>query len=160
MMRQPRFISVFSVPTSVLVGLLAVASMQTVQADETQGEWTRFRGPNGSGVSNATTIPTKFTEKDYNWKIKLPGVGYGSPVIWGDKVFVVSANQKTAERHLFCLSTADGSITWTKSFASQPYHLHPFNNYGTTTPAVDKDRDKRKRCCSVAGGPAANELDS
>jgi outer membrane protein assembly factor BamB len=139
MIRRPRFNSLFSIAVSVLVGLLAIALMQSASAVESQGEWTRFRGPNGSGLSNATTIPTKFSEKDYNWKIKVPGVGYGSPVIWGKKVFVVSANKKTAERHLVCLSATDGSITWTKSFASQPYRLHRYNNYGTTTPAVDKD---------------------
>ena len=38
-------------------------------------EWTRFRGPNGSGVSTATTVPVRWTEKDYNWNITLPGGG-------------------------------------------------------------------------------------
>jgi len=32
-------------------------------------EWTRFRGPNGSGVSDATTVPVKWTNDDYNWQI-------------------------------------------------------------------------------------------
>src|SRR5687768_15442139 len=41
-------------------------------------EWTRFRGPNGTGQSDATTIPAEWTDKDYNWKIELPGVGHGS----------------------------------------------------------------------------------
>ena len=51
-------------------------------------EWSRFRGPNGQGISDAKTIPVKWTEKDYNWKVKLPAGGHGSPVLWNDKVFV------------------------------------------------------------------------
>lgn len=54
-------------------------------------EWTRFRGPNGTGASDAATIPVKWTEADYNWKIELPGLGHSSPAIWGDKVFLLSA---------------------------------------------------------------------
>ncbi|HLB73540.1 MAG TPA: hypothetical protein VJJ98_05940, partial [Sedimentisphaerales bacterium] len=44
--------------------------------------WPRFRGPNGQGISHATTIPAKWTQDDYNWKITLPGTGYSSPVVW------------------------------------------------------------------------------
>jgi outer membrane protein assembly factor BamB len=51
-------------------------------------EWSRFRGPNGQGISSARTIPVKWTENDYNWKVKLPGGGHGSPVLWNDKMFV------------------------------------------------------------------------
>ena len=50
-------------------------------------EWTRFRGPNGSGLSSATTIPTRWTDKDINWKIRLTGVGHSSPVLWGKRFF-------------------------------------------------------------------------
>ena len=39
-------------------------------------EWPRFRGPNGQGISYDKTIPVKWTEKDYNWKVKLPGGGH------------------------------------------------------------------------------------
>jgi outer membrane protein assembly factor BamB len=35
-------------------------------------EWTRYRGPNGQGISQAKTIPVKWTEKDYNWNVNLP----------------------------------------------------------------------------------------
>ena len=55
-----------------LAAILALGS--TVGAAE--GEWTRFRGPNGTGISEAATVPAKWTERDYNWKVKLPGIGY------------------------------------------------------------------------------------
>ena len=40
-----------------------VISLLAPATSAAEGEWTRFRGPNGSGVSDATTIPTRWTEK-------------------------------------------------------------------------------------------------
>ena len=58
-------------------------------------EWTRFRGPNGSGISYAKTIPTKISSADINWKIELPGSGHSSPVLWGDRIFLTSTGDKS-----------------------------------------------------------------
>ena len=69
---------------------LAIALLLGLGASLHAQEWTRFRGPNGSGISDAKTVPTKWTEEDYNWKIALPGDGHGSPVIWGEKIFVLA----------------------------------------------------------------------
>ena len=46
-------------------------------------EWTRFRGPNGTGESESEGIPGSWTAADINWKVALPGVGHSSPVLWG-----------------------------------------------------------------------------
>ena len=59
---------------------LAVVSLFLLTSVAQGQEWTRFRGPNGQGISQAETIPVKWTEKDYNWKVRLPGVGHSSPV--------------------------------------------------------------------------------
>ena len=50
-------------------------------------EWTRFRGPNGSGIAKAN-LPEQLAEKDINWRCTLPGTGQSSPVVWGDRIFV------------------------------------------------------------------------
>ncbi len=42
-------------------------------------DWTRFRGPNGTGVSTSRKIPVEWAEGDYNWKTALPGIGHSSP---------------------------------------------------------------------------------
>src|SRR5512143_2956522 len=67
-------------------------------------EWTRFRGPNGQGISQAATIPAKWTEKDYNWRVKLPGGGHGSPVIWKDKVFLTCEDPESPGGILLALA--------------------------------------------------------
>ena len=61
--------------------VLLFASGFFMRGAEEKNEWTRFRGPNGSGISGAQTIPIKWTAKEYNWTIKLPGDGSSSPVV-------------------------------------------------------------------------------
>jgi len=117
-----------------------LAGMISASAFAGANEWTRFRGPNGTGISEASTIPIEFTEADYNWKVKLPGEGHGSAVVWGDKIFVMAADpvkSGKAQRRLVCLSTKDGSIQWTREFESNLYKMHKYNNNGATPPAVD-----------------------
>src|SRR5258705_5059697 len=78
-------------------------------------EWTRFRGPNGSGVAAPCAgIPAQFGASDLNWKIELPGVGHSSPSIWGNRVFVTCSDVSTARRTLLCINSADGVPFWKK----------------------------------------------
>ncbi len=98
-------------------------------------EWTRFRGPNGTGESD-TTFPEVWT--DMTWQVDLPGIGHSSPVIWNDRLFIQSA-EETGEQILLCLNTKDGSEIWTKRFPSKPYHIHNRNSFASCTPTVDED---------------------
>lgn len=111
-----------------------------VPVTATAQEWTRFRGPNGSGISDARSIPVTFTEKDYRWTADLPGKGISSPVIWNDKVFVTSADEDKGERYLLCHRTSDGEKLWSKSFPFEREKKHARNSYATATPAVDDER--------------------
>ncbi|MHC4654802.1 MAG: PQQ-binding-like beta-propeller repeat protein, partial [Planctomycetota bacterium] len=109
-------------------------------ASAVQGrQWSRFRGPNGQGISDAETIPIKWTQKDYNWKVKLPGVGYSSPVIWGEKVFVTCGDQKAGRGILLALSVPDGKVLWQKQCSLTKYRMNSSNSYATATPAADGD---------------------
>jgi outer membrane protein assembly factor BamB len=102
-------------------------------------QWTRFRGPNGQGISDAETIPIKWTQKDYNWKVKLPGGGHSSPVIWGDKVFLTCGDQKAGRGMLLAIRVSDGKVLWQKEYALTKYRMNSSNSYATATPAVDGD---------------------
>ncbi len=109
-----------------------------VLAAPTSGqEWPRFRGPNGSGVS-AAPAPTRWTERDFRWKVNLPGVGHSSPVLWGDRLFVTSGDEETGKRFLLCLRTEDGRQLWTRTFPGPRSAKHPDNSYASATPAADE----------------------
>jgi outer membrane protein assembly factor BamB len=102
-------------------------------------EWTRFRGPNGSGVNDSISIPPVWTEKDYRWKITLPGGGHSSPVLWGDKLFITCADDTTGARTLLGINAADGKTLWHADFPSHTFTQHTDNSYASSTPAVDAD---------------------
>jgi len=119
-----------------LHALLAVLPI-AIFASRVEGqEWTRFRGPNGSGVSHAKTIPANLTAADINWKVELPGVGHSSPVLWGEKIFVTSAGENEGGLNVLCLEAADGKVRWKKEFPLTPFAHHKFNSFASSTPAV------------------------
>ena len=103
-------------------------------------EWTRFRGPNGSGIGqNGQSIPTTWSEIDYNWRVKLPGIGHSSPVVWGDKIFLLSADPESATRYVICIDVAMGATNWQRNFQSDSHHLHVRSSFASSTPTVDAD---------------------
>jgi outer membrane protein assembly factor BamB len=103
-------------------------------------EWTRFRGPNGSGISTAKTVPTKISDADLNWKTELPGSGHSSPVLWGEKVFVTCTGDKSGGISILCLNAKDGHVLWKKDFPLSPFAKHSLNSFASATPAVDASR--------------------
>jgi outer membrane protein assembly factor BamB len=104
-------------------------------------EWTRFRGPNGQGISEAKTVPVVWKESDFNWKVELPAEGHSSPVLWGDKIFLTSADDsKSAERQVLCLHADDGRVLWSKKYSSAFHTKHPLNSFASATAAVDEER--------------------
>ncbi|MFO0906124.1 MAG: PQQ-binding-like beta-propeller repeat protein [Pirellulales bacterium] len=120
---------------SLSLGLtLAFVGMAAAQ------DWTRFRGPNGTGESEAKSVPGSWTDADINWKAPLPGVGHSSPAIWGDKVFLLSAHEENATRYVLCLSAKDGSQVWKKDYPTTPHHLHARSSYASCSPAVDAEQ--------------------
>ena len=97
-------------------------------------DWTRFRGPNGSGVAAAgESVPAEWgDDQNLAWKLALPGPGSSSPIIIGKQVFLtcysgygVDQNDpgslKDLKRHLVCVDATNGTQLWDVSVAaSQP----------------------------------------
>lgn len=120
--------------------LLVLAALLWVVTAARAQEWTRFRGPNGSGVCEGPDIPAAWTEMDYNWRVKLPGAGHSQPVIWGERIFLTSGAHRGARRLVLCLKEADGGIAWQREYAMGEHKKHDFNSYASSTPAVDGER--------------------
>jgi outer membrane protein assembly factor BamB len=118
-----------------LILALTLATVGLVRADN----WPRFRGPNGQGISDAKTIPTKWSPSGYNWKIELPGGGHSSPTVWDDKVFVTCADEKAQKGILLCLRAADGREVWRKEYGLDKVRMNALNNYAAATPALDAE---------------------
>src|SRR5207237_4739613 len=127
------------------------------------GEWPQFRGPGGTGVSEETALPLEWGEgKNVAWKVKVPGFGWASPVVWGDRVFLttaVSDRQPPPQRRgpgggnpappdelyrweVHCLDAATGKTLWTRAAAARkpPIATHVSNTYASETPVTDGER--------------------
>ncbi len=58
----------------------------------TAGNWPQWRGPAATGTAADATPPLTWSEtQNVKWKYRIPGYGTSTPIIWGDQVFVVSA---------------------------------------------------------------------
>ena len=72
--------------------VLAVGALGSslATAAEPATEWSRFRGPNGSGISSASRVPTEFgPTKNVLWRLELPQ-GHSSPILLGDRIYLTA----------------------------------------------------------------------
>jgi outer membrane protein assembly factor BamB len=122
------------------VSLVALAGAGATPALEAQ-EWTRFRGPNGTGISDAKGIPVTWGEKDFRWKVKLAGPGHSQPVIWGQRLFLTVAREGGRDRVLVCFDKNDGRELWAKTYPLAPQNpIHKNSSHANGSPVVDEER--------------------
>jgi outer membrane protein assembly factor BamB len=98
-------------------------------------DWPRFRGPNGTGTSADKDVPVKWGEKNVLFKAKLPGVGRGSPIVVGDRVFLLAATR--GERLVVCLDAKTGEEKWVKKVPGKVGRTHPKSSLANSTPCSD-----------------------
>ena len=59
---------------------------------EAERNWPQWRGPNANGVSMQANPPLEWSEtKNVKWKVEVPGRGSSSPIVWGDRLYLLSA---------------------------------------------------------------------
>ena len=121
---------------TVAFALLIFSSTAFVQEPE---QWSRFRGPNGQGISTATGLPTQWSaDENIAWKTPIPGNGWSSPVIWNDHIFLTAATDSGKECRLLALDRKSGTILWNQHiFTQEIKQKHPRNSEATPTPVTD-----------------------
>ncbi len=102
--------------------------------------WSRFRGPNGAGISSEKGFPVAWSDSDYLWKTKLPGLGHSSPCVWDDHVFVTSAENQGRVRIVLDVSATTGEIRWARRLDFETDKLNQRNSHASATPACDGQR--------------------
>lgn len=121
---------------------LGVLFFLTLSGSLLAEDWPMWRGPRLDGTSFETDMPTQWgATENVAWRTALPGAGHASPIVYGDKVFVVAADEKTDERLLLCLDRAQGAIIWKAVVVkAPPERLHQLNSRASSTPATDGER--------------------
>ncbi len=83
--------------------------------------WPRFRGPQGSGISTHTDVPTSWdvtTDEGVLWKTPIPLPGLNSPIVIGKRVFLCGATKDA--REVYCFDADLGTLRWKKDVPGDP----------------------------------------
>jgi len=101
--------------------------------------WPKWRGPNGDGTSSEINLPTKWdSTTNVLWKVSITGIGHASPIVWGDKLFTVTAKPETQEKLLLCYDTKNGNLLWKVDVLKTPFeNKHNDNSFASGTPSTD-----------------------
>ena len=144
---------------SLVLTLVVVSS--AVAAD---AEWPQFRGPGGQGHATAIGLPSTWDEHtNIVWKADLPGRGWSSPVIAGEKIWLTTAvetpitEEEKAERlkgntgnqpltvsgklslRAVCVDRRSGQIAADVELLTEdrPQPTHAMNSFASPTPVLD-----------------------
>jgi outer membrane protein assembly factor BamB len=122
---------------TILVALFTASlSLSTVAAED----WSQFRGPNGTGVSITTGLPTEFgPDKNVVWKTPLPP-GHSSPVLTRNRIFITAHSNEKENHKLFviCLDRQSGKLLWQREVPrSQKGRLQLVNGPASPSPVTD-----------------------
>ncbi|HEU0006113.1 MAG TPA: PQQ-binding-like beta-propeller repeat protein [Terriglobia bacterium] len=105
-------------------------------AVSTGADWDRFRGPNGSGIAEATGLPEVFgLTQNLIWRTALPP-GHSSPILSRDRIFLTGVEKE--KLYLIAMERRTGRIIWRReSPRVRTERLHKLNNPASATPASD-----------------------
>ena len=147
-----------SIRTYLSIGWLAATTVLSTAT----GNWPGWRG-DGSGVSSETDLPLTWSEAEgVRWKASIPGAGHSSPIVWANRVFVITAVADDPSVETFrggvymggnrakpddsnyafsvlCLGADRGDVVWSTTVARQrpQTRRHTKNTYASETPVTD-----------------------
>lgn len=121
--------------------LLAVAVLWVCGSVTPASEWSRWRGPEGTGHTSETGLPLKWDASAVTWQTKLPGLGHSSPVVHGRLVFLTSADDGGRKRVVMALDRETGKSVWQQvAWTGEPESSHKMNGFATPTCCTDGER--------------------
>jgi outer membrane protein assembly factor BamB len=99
-------------------------------------DWSRFRGPNGSGISNASRVPVEFgPEKNLLWRLALPP-GHSSPILHDDRIYLTAYRGDALVT--IAIDRVKGRILWERAAPQVKTRIvDKRNNPASPSPAVE-----------------------
>lgn len=141
------FIAFPSIAFSGLGSLAGLPVGQRLLAAE--DPWPRFRGPGGDGVAaSAANVPLEFTgQTNVAWRTELPGEGWSSPVVGGDRIYlsaaIPDADSDAMDLVVFAIDPSTGGIAERFDVFAQPADspgIHSKNSHASPTLWLEPDR--------------------
>ena len=122
----------------LLLSLLCYRNVGTYAAD-----WPQFRGPGGQGHSDAKNLPLTWSEtENITWKVPIEGLGWSSPSIQGDQIWLTTAIDDGKSLHAIALDRASGKMLHNIEVFTleNPGSVHSKNSHASPTPLIEGDR--------------------
>lgn len=120
----------------LIVGLFAFAALGS-------DNWPDFRGPTFNGRSDVVGVPIEWSEtQNVKWKTAIHDLGWSSPVIWGDQIWLTTADKDGHKMYAVCVSFGSGQIIYDVNVFDEPdpQRINTRNSYATPSPVVEEGR--------------------
>ena len=104
-------------------------------------DWPEFRGPGGQGHSTERGLPLTWSEtKNVKWKVALPGKGWSSPAIQGERIWLTTEADKALR--LLCVNRNTGALLHNIELfrLKSAGALHAKNSLASPTPLLEGDK--------------------
>ena len=127
---------------AVLSGVLIILALSTVFTPA-QENWPELRGPKQNGHSAARRLPIIWSEtNNVVWKTAIHDLGWSSPVVWGDQIWITTATEDGKHLYVVCVNSRTGKIVHdVKVFDTEaPEHVASVNSYASPTAAIEAGR--------------------
>jgi outer membrane protein assembly factor BamB len=106
-------------------------------------DWPEFRGPTGQGYSEERGLPLTWSEtENVRWEVTIPGTGWSSPVIQGDRIWLTTATDGGKSLRAICINRESGTLLQNVEIIhlKSPKPINEKNSYASPTPVLDDDR--------------------
>lgn len=162
-MRKTALVIRYSLISGLML-LVTVPAMGWQNTDVKERQWFQWRGPLANGVAPDATPPVSWSaDENIAWKVPVPGEGISTPIVWQDRVFLVSAvpTERIPERPpvkderamtsppnryfqfmVICLDLKSGKTLWEDVCAELVPHegRHKTSSYAAASPMTDGKR--------------------
>ena len=125
---------------AVLLALGFFAANRTAFGSQDRGSssWATWRGPRGDGTTPQTVVTEWSPTKNVLWKTAVPGTGYSTPVICGNRVFLTTSEPRAIEQRILAYDRTTGKRLWnTVAHRGGFMRSSPENSHASSTPACD-----------------------
>ncbi len=124
---------------------LALATLAAAMAHAR--DWPQFRGPAADGVAEGVGAPGSWSEaENVAWRVEIPGEGWSSPIVVGNKVLLTTAVPVEGSRayrfEVHCYALDSGDLVWSQvAHEGEPREpRHRDNTFASETAVTDGER--------------------
>ncbi|MCL4845462.1 MAG: PQQ-binding-like beta-propeller repeat protein [Acidobacteria bacterium] len=100
--------------------------------------WARWRGPTGQGLVTGDYPDTWSPSTTPRWRTAVPGRGNSSPIVWGDRIFLTTAQDEGRRLSVLAFRRSDGTRLWELVVPQDGVEkVHAKNGHASATPTTD-----------------------